>query len=270
MTDTEKVFPLRVIQFTDPHLMADPSGALLGVNTRASLDAVIALALRDTVAPDLILATGDLAQDGSEEAYRVFAEKLEAFDCHSVWLPGNHDHVGVLQRFIGDTDKGKGRRQVVAGGWQFIQLDTSVHGKVHGELSTEELEFLGASLSSHPELPALVNLHHHPVDIGCDWMADIGLRNRELFWQVIDRFPQVRIVLWGHIHQEFDEMRRNVRMLASPSTCIQFESGSRQFSVEEKAPGYRWFDLHRSGKFETGVCRATDFEYDLDSNSTGY
>ncbi len=268
MTDTEKAFPLRVIQLTDSHLMAEPSGALLGVNTRDSLDAVIALALQDSVTPDLILATGDLAQDGSEESYRVLAEKLKAFDCPSVWLPGNHDDVHVLQQMIAGT--GHGRRQVIAGGWQFIQLDTSVHGKVHGELSAEELEHLSASLSDHPGLPALVSLHHHPVDIGCDWMADIGLRNRQAFWQVIERNTQVKIVLWGHIHQEFDELRHSVRMLATPSTCIQFESGSRQFSVEEKAPGYRWFDLHRSGDFDTGVCRAADFRYDLDSDSAGY
>lgn len=256
------------MQLTDPHLMAEPSGELLGVNARDSLDAVIALALRNLVAPDLILATGDLAQDGSEQAYRVFADKLQVFDCPSVWLPGNHDHVQVLQQVIAGT--GQGRRQVIAGGWQFIQLDTSVPGKVHGELLAEELEFLNASLVAHPALPAMVTLHHHPVDIGCDWMADIGLRNREAFWQVIDRFPQVKIVLWGHIHQEFDEMRHNVRLLATPSTCIQFESGSRDFSVEEKAPGYRWFDLYPSGDFETGVCRAVEFEYDLDSSSAGY
>lgn len=268
MTDTEKVSPLRVIQLTDPHLMAESSGALLGMNTRDSLDAVIRLALQDSVTPDLILATGDLAQDGSEEAYRVFADKLRAFDCPSVWVPGNHDNVEILQRVIAGTDLG--RRQVIAGGWHFIQLQSSVHGQVHGELSAEEIGFLKASLSAHPELPTLVNLHHHPVDIGCNWMADIGLRNREAFWQVIDSQPQVKIVLWGHVHQEFDEMRHSVRMLASPSTCIQFESGSRKFSVEEKAPGYRWFDLHRSGDFETGVCRATEFKYDLDSNSNGY
>lgn len=268
MIDTEKASPLRVIQLTDSHLMAEPLGTLLGVNTRDSLDAVIALALKDAVTPDLILATGDLAQDGSEESYRVFADKLKAFDCPSVWLPGNHDDAYVLRQVIAGT--GQDRRQVISGGWQFIQLDTSVRGKAHGELSTEELEFLSASLSAHPALPALVSLHHHPVDIGCGWMADIGLRNQEVLWQVIDRHPQVKIVLWGHVHQEFDEMRHSVRMLATPSTCIQFESGSRQFSLEEKAPGYRWFDLHRSGWFQTGVCRAADFKYDLDSDSNGY
>lgn len=268
MTRTHNDPALRVIQLTDPHLMADPSGTLLGVNTRDSLAAVVALAKQDTAAPDLILATGDLAQDGSETAYRAFADALRNFSCPSVWLPGNHDDVATLQSVIAGSDAA--RRQVLAGGWHFVQLDSSLNGEVHGELSSHELAFLESALTDHPDLPTLVTLHHHPVDIGCEWMANIGLRNRQAFWHIVDRFPQVKVVLWGHIHQEFDAVRKGVRLLATPSTCIQFESGSREFSVEEKAPGYRWFNCYPSGAFETGVCRADHFEYELDSNSTGY
>ena len=65
MKDNDDQPPLRVLQLTDPHLMADPAGALLGVNTRDSLDAVIAQVLRDHGQPDVILATGDIAQDAS-------------------------------------------------------------------------------------------------------------------------------------------------------------------------------------------------------------
>ena len=40
--------------------------------------------------------------------------------------------------------------------------------------------------------------------------------------------------------------------------------------MEDKAPGYRWFELLPSGEFSTEVSRATDFVFELDSNSTGY
>lgn len=268
MTQSNRTPVLRVLQLTDPHLMADPSGALLGVNTRDSLDAVITRAQQEYPSPNLILATGDLAQDGSEEAYRVFQEKLSAFPCGSAWLAGNHDNAAMLERVTKGTPAA--RRHFIQGGWQFILLDSSVPGEVYGELPVDELDFLEQTLEQHPDLPALVTLHHHPVRIGSDWMEPIGLRNREAFWQVIDRFPQVKIVLWGHIHQELDQERNGVRLLATPSTCIQFAAGSSDFAVEGKAPGYRWLNLYPSGDFETGVSRATDFEFDLDSNSTGY
>lgn len=268
MTENDDQRALRVLQLTDPHLMADPAGGLLGVNTRDSLDAVIAQVFRDHGQPDLILATGDIAQDASEEAYRLFGDKLEVFQCDTAWMAGNHDDSPLLSRIA--AERGANQRHIIQGGWQFVLLDTSVPGKVFGELSEPELAFLEKTLSENPDLPALVALHHHPVEIDTRWMSPIGLRNRDAFWQVIDRFPQVKIVLWGHIHQELDQTRKSARLLATPSTCIQFTAGSVEFSVEDKAPGYRWFELLPSGEFSTEVSRATDFVFELDSNSTGY
>ena len=46
MTRPDKAPSLRVLQITDPHLMARAEGALLGVNTRDSLSAVIGEARR--------------------------------------------------------------------------------------------------------------------------------------------------------------------------------------------------------------------------------
>jgi Icc protein len=77
-------------------------------------------------------------------------------------------------------------------------------------------------------------------------------------------------VLWGHIHQHLDLYRGDVRLLATPSTCIQFQAGSDDFAVEPLAPGFRWLDLHSDGTLDTGVERATDFQYQLDTDSNGY
>jgi Icc protein len=268
MTTKDKSRAFRVLQLTDPHLMADASGELLGVNTRNSLSAVIEHVLQVHGQPDLILATGDLAQDSSREAYLVFGESLNVFSCESAWLAGNHDDAGLLREVAGEYQAD--HRCIVQGGWQIILLDSSVPGKVFGRLAQSELDFLEQSLSQHPELPTLITLHHHPVNIGSDWMEKIGLENRDAFWQIVDRFPQVKIVLWGHVHQKHDLTRNGVRLLATPSTCIQFTSGSTNFSVEEKAPGYRWFELQSAGDFTTEVHRALNFEFELDQNSTGY
>lgn len=260
--------PLRVLQLTDPHLMARAGGALLGVNTRDSLDAVIRQACKVVPEPDLILATGDLAQDASEEAYNLFADRLAIFGCESAWIPGNHDDRVTLQAVA--ATHGSDHRHLVRGGWQILLLDSSVPGKVHGELADTELAFLERTLAANPDLPALVTLHHHPVDVGADWMSAIGLHNDAAFWHILDRFPQVKVVLWGHIHQELDRMRGEVRLLATPSTCIQFASGATTFAVEEKAPGFRWLDLYPDGRMDTAVVRATDFRFNLDTDSEGY
>ncbi|KZY89655.1 hypothetical protein A3742_24910 [Oleiphilus sp. HI0071] len=117
---------------------------------------------------------------------------------------------------------------------------------------------------------ALVCLHHHPVEIGARWLDRIGLRNPEAFLNMVDSNDHVEAVLWGHIHQEFDEQRRGKRMLATPSTCIQFKPKSDNFGLDEVAPGYRWLKLYEDGSIETNVQRANSFEYELDLKSNGY
>ncbi|MGM0954025.1 MAG: 3',5'-cyclic-AMP phosphodiesterase [Pseudomonadota bacterium] len=268
MTQTQSHHPLRVLQLTDPHLMASADGSLLGVNTRDSLSAVIDEALAVHGQPDLLLATGDITQDASAEAYRVFGEKLQAFHCPSLWIAGNHDDAGVLNQIAAEYQANQ--RQRVQGGWHFIMLDSSVPGKVYGELPESELAFLEKALCAHPELPAMVCLHHHPVSVGADWMEEIGLKNRDAFWQILDKHPQVEIVLWGHIHQDLEQQRNGVQLIASPSTCIQFAAGATDFAVESLAPGYRWFELQPSGNFSTEVGRATQFRFELDEKSGGY
>ena len=101
-------------------------------------------------------------------------------------------------------------------------------------------------------------------------MDKIGLTNPEPFWQIVDRHPQVKVVLWGHVHQDFERTRNGVELLATPSTCIQFTSGSDDFAVEPLAPGYRWFELQPSGDYCTLVHRAEQFEFTLDQNAGGY
>ncbi|NWO08375.1 MAG: 3',5'-cyclic-AMP phosphodiesterase [Alteromonadaceae bacterium] len=268
MTESRKQPPLRVLQLTDPHLMADEQGSLLGINTRDSLNAVIDEALSAHGQPDLVLATGDITQDASEAAYRYFGERLNEFGCPSLWIAGNHDDSAVLVSIAKEFQTGQ--KQLVQGGWHFVMLDSSVPGKVYGELDSTELEFLQRALVEHPDLPTMVCLHHHPVSIGSAWMDKIGLTNPELFWQILEQHPQVRIVLWGHIHQDFHQQRNGVHLLATPSSCIQFETGSEGFAVEPAAPGYRWFELSASGEFQTEVGRATRFEFELDENSGGY
>ena len=62
-------------------------------------------------------------------------------------------------------------------------------------------------------------------------------------------------MLWGHIHQEFDDRRKNMRLLATPSTCVQFKPRVQQHERDDKKPGYRWLVLNPDDSFETGVNR---------------
>ncbi len=83
--------PVRILQITDTHLFAEKHETLLGVNTWESYQAVLDAIQAQRRACDLIVATGDLAQDHSAAAYQHFAEGIAQLPAPCVWLPGNHD-----------------------------------------------------------------------------------------------------------------------------------------------------------------------------------
>ncbi|HKS14677.1 MAG TPA: 3',5'-cyclic-AMP phosphodiesterase [Pseudomonas sp.] len=260
--------PVHVVQLSDSHLFAEAQGSLIGMNTRDSLQRVVALARREQPRVDLLLATGDLSQDGSDASYACFQQLTEPFAAQARWLPGNHDDQAAMAR----AAEGENLLQSVTdiGQWRVIMLNSQVVGATFGVLDSGQLSGLDQALREAPDRHCLVCLHHQPVPIDCAWMGSIGLRNADALFEVLDACPQVRALLWGHIHQEWDQARGGVRLLASPSTCIQFAPGCEDFTVSEEKPGYRWLRLHADGKIETGVSRVEDYHVRLDFNGPGY
>jgi len=106
--------------------------------------------------------------------------------------------------------------------------------------------------------------------VGSEWIDQYIVRNADTFFKVLDRFPNVKAVVWGHVHQDFSSERKGVKLIATPSTCVQFKPNCNDFTVDTLMPGYRWFDLHDDGSFTTGVERVTGKEYVIDYKSAGY
>ncbi len=259
---------IRVLQLTDTHLCRTRGGKLLGMDTDHSLQAVIDRARRERPDVDLVLGTGDLADGGAPEAYRRLPDYFGQVAQDHVWLPGNHDDRQAMES---EADSPlRLCRELRIGGWQLLMLDSQVPGEVGGELGPAELEWLERALAGAGTLYTLVCLHHQPVAVGCAWLDEQMVGDAEDFFAVLDRHAGVRGVLWGHVHQEVDRDRNGVRLLASPSTCVQFAPGSDGFRADDRPPGYRWLDLHEDGRIESGVSRVTDVAFTVDLDSGGY
>lgn len=257
-----------VVQLSDSHLFAAADGMLLGMKTRDSLHAVVDLVLAEHAQIDLVLATGDLSQDGTVESYQAFREASDRLQAPKRWLPGNHDELREMAFAAQHSDFLD--PVVDIGNWRITLLDSAVPGSVPGYLEDKQLQLLAQALSEAPERHHLVCLHHHPVPIGAAWMEPIGLRNPDALFAVLERFPQTRALLWGHVHQEFDQPRNGVRLMASPSTCIQFAPNSVDFGLDSLAPGYRWLRLLDDGEIETGVSRVHPDLFEVDLSGAGY
>lgn len=260
---------LRLVQITDVHLFDEPGGKLLGLDTDASFAAVMALALAEAVEPELILATGDLAQEPGPAAYGRLCAQLERFGKPVFWLPGNHDEARSMGGLL-TAPCMRPEKQVLLGNWQILMLDSSVAGKVYGELDGDELAFLETCLRAEPERHALVVLHHQPVPIGSRWLDGIGLRNDQALFALLARHPQARLVLWGHVHQEFQGHKDGIDLLSTPSSCVQFKPGSEDFAAGPEAPGFRVLDLFPDGTWASAVRRIDPMAFTVDYSIKGY
>jgi len=245
---------LRVLQITDTHLYADPDRCVFGVNSLSALTAVLDRIAEQAGDFDLVLATGDLVDDAAPQGYLRLREHLAALQRPVYCLPGNHDSPSVMAELL-DQGGVTLASSAVHGDWVFVLLDSTVRGKVGGHLDAGQLSLLEERLCAHADRHALICLHHQPVPIGSAWMDPLGLSNAPELFAVIDRHPQVRGLLWGHIHQELDTLLHGVRLLGTPATCVQFAPGLDRMRIDEALPGYRWLILHADGRIDTGVDR---------------
>jgi Icc protein len=263
------LMPLHLVQLTDTHLLAEPDGVMLGIPLRDSLRRVVEAIQHDGAPlPDRVLVTGDLSQDGTPASYAAVGQLLAPLGvpCHG--LPGNHDAGPALRNALNQPPF-RPDCVVEASGWRVVLLDSTVPGAVHGAFPDAALDALDATLSAQPDTPTLLALHHGPFPVGAAWLDPINLRDPDGFRQVITDHPHVRLVLFGHIHQDAGAQWGDTHLLSGPSTGFQFAPQADTFAVDDVPPGYRRVTLYADGTFETTLHRVP-VPFTPDPQATGY
>ena len=251
---------VRVLQLSDPHLLADPSGRCRG---RVALDA-LAHAWQQCLQqqeerPELLLISGDLCQDESLGGYVRLRELLELWDVPVALLPGNHDHPALLRAALG-------RRAWIApavvplGHWRVLLLSTHRSGAVAGWIEAPQLAWLEQQLAVDSS-PALVALHHPPVAIGHPELDRIALQRPEPLLQALLADPAVRGVVFGHVHQHWQGQCLRPRggeplpFWACPSTLAAFSAVQPCPLGQPDWPGGRLLELGADGEISTRLLR---------------
>lgn len=271
--------PLRVIQISDPHLYQSRDQRLLNVDTDASLAGVIRHIQTHEKDIDLVLATGDITQDGSVQGYERFIELTTPLAATLRGLPGNHDLQENFQAAWGDL----AQPVTDMGCWRLVMLDSSIPGSSAGNIASDQLEMLKHALDTADEKNVLVAVHHNPVPIGSIWLDTMMIDNGHELMGILQQFPNVRGLIWGHVHQEFDSVynfgrkrpdmrpgKGQLRLLSAPATCVQFTPRSSTFSLDDADPGYRRLELHDDGRIQTEVVRVSGLGIMPNTDSKGY
>ncbi|EPS6028181.1 3',5'-cyclic-AMP phosphodiesterase [Morganella morganii] len=263
---------VRILQITDTHLFAGETDMLLGINTLHSYHAVLDAIVKQQLPADLIVATGDLVQDQSTRAYQRFTDGIARLPAPCVWLPGNHDYQPSMAQELAAAGISPSKQVLLGDQWQILLLDSQVQSVPHGELSDDQLIWLDNCLAQQPDRHTVVMLHHHPLASGCTWLDQHSLRNSHMLAEVLTRYQNIEGILCGHIHQDLDVMWNGIRMLATPSTCVQFKPHCTNFTLDTAAPGWRYLELTTGDNpsLTTQLFRLDTDEFSPDLGSDGY
>lgn len=241
-----------ILQITDTHLFPKPAttagyGLLASVDTRASLAAVLDAALTEQT-PDLLLVTGDIAEEPHTASYAELRAQIAArYPGPVLCLPGNHDEPELMPELFAEL-------AWQAGNWRLLALDSHVHGEERGEVAPAELARLENELAASSAEHLLVAVHHPPLELASP--LDHGrIKNGPELLELLAADGRVRGILFGHVHQAVQLEIGALKLLGTPSTCVQFKPLVSRFALDTKAPGWRWITLAPDGKIESRIAR---------------
>ena len=211
-----------IAQITDIHLgfEADNPAEL----NRRRLDRAVEFLLAMTPTPDLLIASGDLADRGDAASYRRFNEALGSLPFPILPCVGNHDLRETFRHAFPHIPTFEGFVQYVVEDWplRIVVIDTLEEGRHGGAFCERRARWLDERLAKAPRRPTLLVLHHPPVPTGIDWMSTGPKEPWALrLAAVVSRHPQVVAAAAGHLHRLMVAPWAGTTLIVCPSTAPQ-------------------------------------------------
>ncbi|MBG6107055.1 metallophosphoesterase [Frigoribacterium sp. CG_9.8] len=228
-------------------------GALLYgvIDTHRNLRRALQQLERSGANPAALVFTGDLTDLGEQDAYVSLRQIVEPVAARMgsavIWVMGNHDE---RQRFaidLYDDDPATGLamrpqdRVHDIDGLRIIALDSTVPGYHHGDITPQQLEWLGRQLATPARHGTLLALHHPPIPTAIDLMALLELRGQSQLAEVI-RGTDVRGILAGHLHYATHSTFAGIPVSVAAATCYTMDLSAPLHSLSG-VDGGQSFDL---------------------------
>ena len=223
-----------LIQISDCHI--DDLVESMGVDTHANLTSVISVVAKHNC--DALLITGDLTHNGTLNSYQLLQKMLIPIKSDIVVLSGNHDQIDNLNQVFSKQLASK----FSLGDWEIIIIDSTQASKTSGYVSKQALDQLDQDLQDSKAKYNIIALHHPIVSMQSNWDDSLSLENADELFNVMNKYPKIKAVLWGHAHQASEFNNNDVVLISCPSTALQFDNETRI--------GFNHYILHDDGKLE--------------------
>ena len=229
----------RVLHLSDTHLTATGFDED-GVDATASLKRILFDA-RHLEGLDVVLVSGDIADDGSAAGYAAVREIVGDFAAERgiphIYAMGNHDDRTAFTDVLGTghlsasgTDTGLGwaggrERAAVSdvAGLRIITLDSLVPGFAHGLISRAQLQWLAQTLAEPAPSGSVITFHHPPIHVPSSaFVTTSGLQNPGELADVVAG-SDVQAILCGHYHVQLTGHLRAVPVWVTPGVVTRID-----------------------------------------------
>lgn len=241
-----------IVQLSDPHVPAN--GVLFGrIDACARVQASVDMIGAAGCSPDVLVLSGDMADQGEAEAYARLRPVIDAarqrFDAELLVTPGNHDDVALLRAHLLGREPGHGPLDEVVrvGGLRLIGMDSSVPGEVHGELDDAQLNALADELAQPAADGTVLVVHHPPIWSTTPLSALVALREPQRLAAVIGG-SDVRLILSGHTHRVSAGTLAGVPVWVSPATASHADVLARTSLRGHAGGGFTRIDILHDGE----------------------
>jgi len=255
-----------IAQVTDSHVDAPGVLAHGRIDARAALRKALATIAALNPRPDLILHTGDVTHHADLSVNRDVRAMLQDTGIPYCAIPGNHDEIEHLRGAYADTAwmPNSGFLHYVLEDLpvRIICLDTKIPGEVAGELCAERLEWLSAQLKAGANRPTMIAMHHPVFRIGRPISDARPFRNAAAFAELMSRYPNVSLIVAGHVHCTLQTRVGHAVAIAAPSTAFQFAMDRRPdgvIAVSGEPPGYYMHDWKDGSGFTSHYAPIGEF-----------
>ena len=234
-----------IAQLTDTHIKKEGRLAYGKVDTLRCLTAAIdhINTLSDT--PDVVLISGDLVDTGTEDEYTLIRSHLNNLKMPWLAIPGNHDNRDAMRSCFSDKTWMPAENDFIQYAvddypLRLVGLDSIIPGAGGGAFCAQRCEWLDKTLAKAPYKDTLLFIHHPPYKTGIHFMDGIRISDNKGLAKTIQRHPQVKMMLCGHVHRAVQSMWDGIPVVIGPSpahavTLDMDENADSSFILEPQA-----------------------------------
>jgi 3',5'-cyclic AMP phosphodiesterase CpdA len=234
---------LKIIHLSDTHIIQKSEKNLYGIDPSFRLTKALQSIRKNHNDADMIVISGDLVDTPSLEAYETFFNLSKECQIPIYPIMGNHDDRELFFKFFPHLQNDGFAQYIIKDKeFAFLFLDTNVKGEPFGALCPKRLKWFQSSLESVSDKNIYIFMHHHPLPSGLYEMDRVAnLKNAYEFWNIVERYDNVKHITFGHLHRITQMKRGNISLHSTKSTVFEVAykpNEKNEYLTNEEKPTY--------------------------------